>query len=104
MNNRDGTSNRLVAAVTVTGAVLWLNNVAADTLPSGLAPDMSRTAHGELSRGQQDKSLSRQLELLHEKLRDTFPATGKGSARQIRNIVQFFNFLNCERDEHGNCK
>ena len=91
MSDDDRASARkLRAAITVTGAVLWLTSTGLIAHGATYASDTPL---------QTRKSLSQRVEELREKVRAALPQSDQGSATGgIRNIVQFFNFLNCQRN------
>jgi hypothetical protein len=87
-------SKRLLAAVTASVAILWLNVPASghSAIPPGTPLCKEEAA-----------PLAIRVEHLREKL-GLFNAddAGKGP-RRIDNIVQFFNFYNCMRPGWRNC-
>lgn len=92
MDNGERVARKLLAAVTVTGAALWLTNTGA-------------TARDAPTTGPICKPLSLRVEELREKVRASSPLFDGGAATgKVQNIVQFFNFLNCERRPDGSCK
>lgn len=101
MHHDDPSKNKLCAAVTITGAVLWLTSPAVTANAS--APDRISLFGGTSSIGANDprqlqtvKPLSQRVEEIREKVRAVFD---EGNATdQIQNIVQFYNFLNCARN------
>jgi hypothetical protein len=84
---------RLLAAVTASGAVLFLS-VSADSSVYPLSAD-SANPFPEL--------LSLRVERLREKLRLISPSDNGATNGKIDNIVQFFNFYNCMRPGWRNC-
>jgi hypothetical protein len=97
----DGSSKKLCAAVTVTGAVLWLTSTAIAAKPSvpdqiSLLADTARVGENGSARLQSNKPLPQRVEEIREKVRAVLD---RGSApEEVQNIVQFFNFLNCNKN------
>jgi hypothetical protein len=92
--------NKLLAAVTASGAVLWLTSTGATTNDTGSG------SFNDATPLQTRKPLSQRVEEMREKVRAALPQSDKGSATcEIRNIVQFFNFLNCQKNRNDKrCK
>ena len=85
--------NKLRAAVTATGAALWLTSTGVVTR------DTANASYDDATLLETRKSLSQRVEEMREKVRAALPRSDKGSATgKIRNIVQFFNFLNCQKN------
>lgn len=107
-------ARRLLAAVTVTGAALWMTSTGATardspmTGPLCVLPECSTSAHAshdEASHPPTRKPLSLRVQELQEKVRASSPLLDEaGTAGQLRNIVQFFNFMNCQRKPDGSCR
>lgn len=100
MSDDDQARKKLRAAVTMTGAVLWLTSTGVTA---------NGTAHASLNDAtplQTRKPLSRRVEEMREKVRAALPQSDKGSATgEVRNVVQFFNFLNCQKNPNDSrCK
>jgi hypothetical protein len=86
-------SRKLLAAVTASGAMLSFSFCA-----EGNAPTLQTTGDGA-------NALPRLVEQLKAKLHAASPAGEQGGAGQrIEHVVQFFNFLNCQRPDRPGWK
>lgn len=98
--HHDDSSKKLCAAITMTGAVLWLTSTAITanagaTDQISLSADTARVGANHLAQPQTGNPLSQRVEEIREKVR---AAIDKGNGTdEVQNIVQFFNFLNCNR-------
>ena len=99
MGNRSRRHRRLLAAVTLTGTSLWLTTAALSAVPgTAEVRDLSPAKRGNSLSSEPNKPLSQRVEELRTKLRDAASPAGTKAKEPLRNIVQFFNFLNCVRD------
>ena len=88
------TKRKLLAAVTASGAILWLT-VSADSRVDKSSIEATDNAA---------EPLSLRVESLREKLRSSLPVHGKDAKEEkIENVVQFFNFYNCYKPGWRNC-
>jgi hypothetical protein len=94
LGNAMKAKQRLLAAVTASGAVLCLS-ISADGYARAPAIEPSTNPYPEL--------LSLRVEQLKEKLRTISPNQEGMANGEIKNIVQFFNFNNCMRPGWRNC-
>ena len=92
MDDGECAARKLLAAVTVTGAALWLTSTGATARNSPMTEPFC-------------KPLSLRVQELQEKVRASSPLLDEGAATgKVQNIVQFFNFLNCKRRSDGSCE
>ena len=85
-------SKKLLAAVTASGAILSFTFAA-----EGNEPAVHMAKDGA-------DSLPRLVEQLRMKLHAASPASRDGGEQRIEHVVQFFNFLNCQRPDRPGWK